>query len=236
MSTEPGLRERKKQQTRQLIAAKALALFAERGFGGVTVAEVAREANVSEATVFNYFPTKEDLVYSGMEAFEAALLEAIRTRGPGESVPAAFGRFVTEPRGLLAANEPEASQQLATITRIISGSPALLARERQVFDHYTRSLAGLIAEETGARPDDVEPWVVANALMGVHRALVEYVRRQVLAGRRGPRLARAVRSQGEQALAVLEHGLAGYPRIEPDAADRLVSTTAPDQQPGDRDR
>src|SRR4051812_33537983 len=103
-----GLRERKKQQTRQLIAETARKLFAERGFEGATVAEVAREAEVSEATVFNYFPTKEDLFYSGLEAFEEALLTAIREREPGESVLAAFSRFVLEPRGLLAAKDPEA--------------------------------------------------------------------------------------------------------------------------------
>lgn len=217
MSAEPGLRERKKQRTRQLIAAAAFDLFAARGFDSVTVAEIARNADVSEATVFNYFPTKEDLVYGGLEAFEGALLQAVRDRGPGESITAAFGRFVTDQRGLLTAKEPEAAERLAAVSRIIAGSPALLARERQMFDNYTRSLAGIIAEETGARPDDIEPWVVANALLGAHRALVQYVRRQVLAGRRGPRLARAVRAQGERALAVLERGLAGYPGGRRDA-------------------
>jgi AcrR family transcriptional regulator len=68
-----GLRERKKEQTRQLIADRAWRLFAEHGFDRVTVAEVAREAEVAEATVFNYFRTKEDLFYSRLEAF--ALLE-----------------------------------------------------------------------------------------------------------------------------------------------------------------
>src|SRR5216117_3447490 len=101
MGTEPGLRERKKQQTRQSIADTARALFAERGFERVTVAEVARAANVSEATIFNYFPTKEDLVFSGLEAFEAALLGAVRDRAPGEPILTAFGRFVVQPRGLL---------------------------------------------------------------------------------------------------------------------------------------
>src|ERR671930_2380372 len=103
VTAELGLRERKKQQTRQLIADTARRLFAERGFEAVTVAEVARAADVSEATVFNYFPTKEDLFYSGMEAFEEELLSTIRRREPGESVLGAFGRFVMEPRGLLAA-------------------------------------------------------------------------------------------------------------------------------------
>ena len=85
-----GLRERKKQQTRQLIADTARRLFAERGFDAVTVAEIARAAEVAEKTVFNYFPTKEDLFYRRLEGFEDELLDAIRQREPGESVLAAL--------------------------------------------------------------------------------------------------------------------------------------------------
>jgi AcrR family transcriptional regulator len=210
MSQQLGLRERKKQQTRQLIADRARSLFAQRGFEAVTVAEVARAADVSQATVFNYFPTKEDLVYSALEAFEEELLSTIREREPGESVLAAFGRFVLQPRGLLAAKEPEAVERLAAITRVITDSPALLAREQQIFAGYTASLAALIAQETAADAGAVEPWVVANALMSVHRALVDYARRQILAGTRNPRLARQVRAQGDRALATLERGLGDY--------------------------
>src|SRR5207248_369458 len=94
MSTGQGLRERKKQQTRRAIAETAWRLFGQGGFDGVTVAEIAREADVSEGTVFNYFPAKEDLFFSGLEAFEAELVEAVRDRAPGESVLAAFGNFI----------------------------------------------------------------------------------------------------------------------------------------------
>src|SRR5919204_1263521 len=104
-SQEPGLRERKKLQTRQRIADVARRLFAERGFDSVTVAEVARAADVSEATVFNYFPTKEDLFYSGMETFEAQLVEAIRARPAGETVLRAFQRFVVENTKRLAESQ-----------------------------------------------------------------------------------------------------------------------------------
>jgi AcrR family transcriptional regulator len=210
ITAEPGLRERKKQRTRELIAETARRLFVERGFDRVTVAEIAREAEVAEKTVFNYFPTKEDLVYWRLESFEAELLEAIRGRRPGESLLAAFGRFVLQRRGLLAESDAEARERLAAITRVITDSPALLAREQQIFDRYTESLAAVIAEETGAAVDDLEPWVAANALMGVHRALVAYTRRRIVAGTPIPRLAREVHARGRQALASLERGLAGY--------------------------
>ncbi len=210
MSQGPGLRERKKLQTRQLIAEAARRLFAERGFAAVTVADVARAADVSEATVFNYFPTKEDLFYSGLEAFEEELLASIRERERGESLVAAFGRFVLEPRGLLAAEDPETVERLAAIARVIEESPALLAREQRIFAGYTDSLAALLAEETHADPGDVSPWVAANALMGVHRALVAHTRRAILAGARNPQLARRVRTQARRALALLERGLGDY--------------------------
>ena len=210
MSQAPGLRERKKLQTRQLIAETARRLFAERSFESVTVADVARAADVSEATVFNYFPTKEDLFYSGLEAFEEELLASIRERAPGESVVAAFGRFVSEPRGLLAARDPESVERLAAISRVIAESPALLAREQRIFAGYTDSLAALLAEETNADAGDVTPWVAANALMGVHRAVVDHTRRAIVAGARNPQLARGVKAQTRQALELLEAGLGDY--------------------------
>ena len=205
-----GLRERKKLQTRQLIADTARGLFAERGFDQVSVAEVARAADISEATVFNYFPTKEDLVYSGLERFENELLDAIRDRPPGESIATATGRFFLQPRGLLAT-DPEAAARLLEISRMIADSPALLARERQILDRYTTLLTQLIAEQTNAAAGDLRPSVAAAALVGFHRALIEHVRRHVLAGDDDPtRLARSSRAAGKKALALLEYGLSDF--------------------------
>ena len=210
MTTEMGLRERKKQRTHELIADTARRLFAERGFDEVPVSEIARQAEVSEATVFNYFPTKEDLFYSRLEAFEEELLASIRDRSPGESVIRAFGRFVTTPRGLLAARDPEQVEHLAAITRVITQSPALLAREQQIYAAYTDALAALLASEAGAGPGDLEPWVVARTLIGLHQAAVDYSRREILSGTRNPALARRVRRHTQRALDLLSHGLADY--------------------------
>jgi AcrR family transcriptional regulator len=229
-----GLRERKKQHTRQLIAEIARRRFAERGFESVTVAEIAREAEVSQKTVFNYFATKEDLVYWRLEAFEQELLDTIRDRAEGESVLEAFGRFVRAPRGLLGDHDDAAREELAALTRTIVSSPALRAREQQIFEGYTRSLAALLEREArggaaggdgagggddAAGGDDagggdsasgVESWVAANALMGVHRALVDYTRGRIVAGVRHPGLADEVRAEADRALALLERGLGGY--------------------------
>jgi AcrR family transcriptional regulator len=205
-----GLRERKKQQTRELLAETARRLFTERGFEHVSVAEIARVADVSEKTVFNYFATKEDLVYWRLESFEEELLETIRGRAAGESVLAAFGRFVRRPRGMLGEYDPETQERLAALTKMIVDSPSLLRREQQIFEGYTASLAALLASETGAPADSVEPWVAANALMGVHRRLVDFARTRIVAGARHPAIADEVRAQAERALALLEGGLGGY--------------------------
>jgi AcrR family transcriptional regulator len=209
-SPQVGLRERKKQQTRELIAETARRLFTERGFDRVTVAEVARAADVSEQTVFNYFATKEDLVYWRLGTFEEELLATVREREPGESALAAFRRFLLAQRGLLGQYDPEARERLAAFTRMIAGSPALRAREQQIFAGYTASLAELIAGEQGAHADGIEPWVAAYAMMGVHRALVAYTRRRILEGARHPGLAREVRARAERAFALLEDGLGRY--------------------------
>ena len=209
-SPQLGLRERKKQQTREHIAETARRLFGERGFDRVTVAEVARAADVSEQTVFNYFRTKEDLVCWQLGAFEEELLTTIREREPSEPALEAFGRFLLAQRGLLGRQDPEARERLAKLTRTIADSPALLAREQQIFARYTDSLAALLAEEQKAKPGDARPWVAANAMMGVHRAVVAFARRRVLEGARHPALAREVRQRTEQALALLARGLGDY--------------------------
>jgi AcrR family transcriptional regulator len=207
VATEVGLRERKKQRTRQQIADTAWRLFAERGFDHVPVSEIAGAAEVSEATVFNYFPTKEDLVFHRMQAFEQELLGAIRDREPGESIVQAFGRFALQPRGFLASEDPGANDGMRAAARVITGSQALLAREREILESYTDTLAAFIAQERAMEADDVEPWVVANALIGLHRALIAYVHRQALAGVDNRRIARNLRAQGKRALARLEHGI-----------------------------
>jgi AcrR family transcriptional regulator len=210
MSTELGLRERKKQQTRRAIRETAMRLFLERGFERVSVAEVARAADVSEQTVFNYFPTKEDLVYERMDAFEHELLAAVRERPQGEPPLRAFVRFILNRSDSAASGEGR--RRVAQLTRLVSASPSLMARERQVVAKYTDALAALLAEETGAAPDDIEPRLAAEAMMAFHRSLIDFARRRASSRKSSADFAAEIRTAGEQALTLLEGHLGEYGR------------------------
>ena len=177
--------------------------------------------DVSEATVFNYFPTKEDLAYHRMEDFEDELLEAITNRDPGTSVVDAFGSFVLEPRGFLKADGDVRRGDPLAVTKIFTDSPTLLARERQIYDRYAERLIDLIAEERGARRDDLEPLVIARALISLHRAMIDHVRQRVLAGASTQAIRREIRSRGRRGFALLKEGLDhGLPSAGSIARDR----------------
>jgi AcrR family transcriptional regulator len=208
-----GLRELKKEQTRELIAGTAWRMFVDRGFDRVSVAEVARAAQVAEATVYNYFGTKEDLFYWRLEAFGTRLADAVSARPPGEPAIAAFRRALLAEEGLLArveAGDAQALDRLRMVDKVVSASPALLAREQQAFSQAASVLAGVLAAETGASASDPRPRVAANALFGVQRALVDYVRGRLQPGQDPAGLAAEVRKLTTEAFELLEHGLGNY--------------------------
>ena len=206
-----GLRESKKVRIRQEIADKAMQLFVARGFDHVTVAEVAAAADVSQKTVFNYFPTKEDLFFDEVPAREAALVDAIRGRRPDETIVAALRRMqVSEcPR--------MCTPGFATFARIIEESPALRAKELEIMARFTEVLAEAIRSELGAHELDAK--IAANVLVGVHWQLFRNARTQALAGRTGPAAVKRLRSDLERAYRLLEQGLGSLEaEPAPDAA------------------
>jgi AcrR family transcriptional regulator len=203
-----GARERRYQETRARIVDAAAELFAERGFDAVSVMEIAQRAGVVEKTVFNHFPVKEGLVFDAGPPMRAALLDAVRRRPAGESVSAAAGSFVVGAVSLLGS--PEATTGMAQIARVIRGSRTLQVREREILDQLTDSLAALIAEETSARPGQIEPWLAAHAVIGLYASLLERARDLVLAGVGGIELSAELRRQGRRGLSLLQFGLAGY--------------------------
>ncbi len=203
-----GARELKRQETRTRIVDAAADLFAERGFDVVSVMEIARRAGVVEKTVFNHFPMKEGLVFDADPPIRAALLDAVRRRPAGESVAAAAGSFVVSAVGMLGT--PEAAEGVARMARVVRGSRTLQVREREILGELTDALAELIADETDARSGQLEPWLAANAVLGLYAALLELARDRVLAGVTGEPLAVELRRRGQRGLSLLQFGLAGY--------------------------
>jgi len=196
-----GLREVKKERTRREIADTAMRLFATRGFDHVTVAEVAEASGVSDKTVFNYFPTKEDLFYDEVPAREEALRQAIRGRRSGESILAALRR-------LQSGECPRmCSPGFAVFARIIEESPALQAKELEVMARFSAALAETIQQELGV--DERDARIAAGLLVSVHRQLFRAARKQALAGKQGPAAVRRLRADLDRAYQLLEHGLGG---------------------------
>ena len=170
--------------------------------------EIAQRAGVVEKTVFNHFPVKEGLVFDADPPMRAALLDAVRRRPAGESVSAAAGSFVVAAVSLLGA--PEAAEGVARMARVIRGSRTLQVREREILGELTDALAELIAEETDARPGQLEPWLAAHAVLGLYAALLELARDRVLAGVTGRSCPPSCAARAARGLALLQFGLAGY--------------------------
>jgi AcrR family transcriptional regulator len=203
-----GLRELKKLHTRQEIADRAMQLFARRGFDHVTVAEVAEAANVSEKTVYNYFPTKEDLFFDEVPEREAALVAAITGRRKGESILQALRR-------LQATECPRlCSSGFATFARIIEESTALKAKELEVMSRFVQVLTETLQAELAL--DERDARLAAGLLVSVHRQLFRAARKQALAGKHGPAATRRLRADLDRAYHLLEHGLGELERSSQD--------------------
>jgi AcrR family transcriptional regulator len=202
-----GLRERKKRQTREAIAAAAMALFRERGFDAVTISDIARAADVSEKTIFNYFPAKEDLVFRAGGERRTAIIQAIRDRAAGESFVAPF-RAATMAFLDRVARDPV--EEIVAIPRLVAGSTALRNRLFLGWEEGAAVLGPVLAEESGEPEDELAPVVVARALVWAHRMTSRAAFERLLAGDDQRAVAADLRVQANRAYDLLEAGLAGY--------------------------
>jgi AcrR family transcriptional regulator len=146
-----GLRERKKARTRRLIADTAARLFAERGYENVAVTDVAREAEVAEQTVYNYFPTKERLVTDREQQVQDRLRDLIRSRPPGVTPAAAVRDFVLETAAGIRGIPPELWRgELGYLAAI---SPAVHRLALELIDRLAAVLASAIGDTTAIPPE-----------------------------------------------------------------------------------
>jgi AcrR family transcriptional regulator len=218
MSEQPGRRERKRERTRQTIADAAMTLFVERGFDRVTVADVAEEADVSVNTVYNHFPTKEDLFFAQAETSDRGLVDLVHGRARGEPVVDFFRRQVAEQieRVRAAAGEDarERHRRRQAIREILNASPALQVAAAHatrgialaVEDAFTRALA----EDVGADPSDIRPRLVASQVLGLLSTLCLDAERRRRAGQSADEVIAEFTTGAEAAIALLERGIGDY--------------------------
>jgi len=198
-----GLRERKKRQTRDAIAAAALQLFKARGFDDVTVAEIAAAADVSEKTVFNYFPTKEELVFWNAEDKLELRADAIRHRVPGVPLSRIFA---SETMAFLDALEDAPLDDLVAIPMLVRSSPQLRDRLLLAWERETATLVAAVTDDE----DDLVAEVVVRALVWTHRLVFRTALRRILQGEDRVEVAQDLRLQAQRAYSRLDHGLARY--------------------------
>jgi AcrR family transcriptional regulator len=164
--TEPatGLRERKKRETRDALTRAALELFVERGYDETTLAEIAEAAGVSTRTIFAYFPSKEDILFSTIEAMRDALVQALAERPAGTDALAALREFILSS----AHQKTELDHKLG---RLCAADPTLSSHKRARIAQLQEVLAAAIADDLGVGPDDFRPQVAAASLTAAFELL-----------------------------------------------------------------
>jgi AcrR family transcriptional regulator len=201
----PGLRERRKQETRQAISDIATGMFASRGFDQVTIAEIAAAAGVAKMTVTNYFPRKEDLVFDRAEGIIRQLADAIATRAPGESLLAAVRRDYT---AAVARGDVGLGLSSPAFARMIQDAPALASRALEMLNQREQALGDAIAAETGT--DTPQQRVAAALLASVHRVLSAEATRRSLAGQPREEILAMLAAEAAAAFDLLEPSLGRY--------------------------
>jgi len=178
-----GLRERKKRAMRQLISDTATSMFLERGFEEVRVAEVAAACDVSEKTVYNYFPTKESLV---LDREEPMADDIRRVLGPGGArmspIQAAVELIAAEMSRMFEAwgedeHRPQDLTMIRRFAEMLESTPPLRAAQRDMMDRLVDVAAQSMAARAGVDPDDPEPQIAADALLGLWRVQYRAMRK-----------------------------------------------------------
>ncbi len=159
---QPGLRERKKARTRASIREHALRLFQEQGYAATRVEQIAEAAEVSPATFYRYFPTKEDVVLQ--DDLDLLTLDALEAQPAGLSPLAAVRAAVAAARARFTPEERERFRQTTELTMAV---PEIRARALDEFARTIDVTAAVLARRSGRKPDDVAVRALAGAIFGV---------------------------------------------------------------------
>jgi AcrR family transcriptional regulator len=193
------MRARKKQRTREQIASAAVRLFAAKGFDGVTIAEVARAADVSEQTVYNYFPTKEQLVLDEDAAFEARLVAMVRDRRPGTSLVDAVRseahKYLDE-----LGRRPTGPERAGGMPHLIAVSPTLRRYWLEMVERHANAVARMLVSQSESALALPAAKIIALSLTGVFAVIIDELGQSLKAGSDRKAVLQALRAQTDVAL------------------------------------
>jgi AcrR family transcriptional regulator len=159
----PGLRERKRQQTRERLTRSAMALFLERGFEATTLDDIAAAADISRRSFFHYFASKEDVVFAWQEESMAALIAAVAARPNDEPMLAAAENAITT---MVRQIKPGEAIAMACLKR---DNPALQARDQVKYEKLERALAEALGKRAGHETEELQARLVAMIATGAMR-------------------------------------------------------------------
>jgi AcrR family transcriptional regulator len=159
----PGLRERKRRQTRERLTRVAMALFLERGFEATTLDDIASAADISRRSFFHYFASKEDVVFAWQEESTAALIAAVAARPANESMLAAAENAIS---AMVRQLEPREAMAMAQLKR---DNPALQARDQVKYEKLERALAEALGKRAGHKAERLQARLVAMIATGAMR-------------------------------------------------------------------
>src|SRR5436190_19984605 len=148
MTRQPGLRERKKQRTRETIARAGQQLFAERGYHATTLPDIAEAADVSTRTIFAYFPSKEDILFSDFALMKDALAQALAERPEGQDALETVRAFI------LSLHKVEESELDEGLRLCIKSDETLRSHLRARITQLEEMIAPAIATDRDAPASD----------------------------------------------------------------------------------
>jgi AcrR family transcriptional regulator len=211
-----GLRERKKALTRQRLADTATQMFLARGFDAVRVTEIAAACDVSEKTVYNYFPTKESLILDRWESTAKALRAGLADAGT-HPVDAVRGILAGELAALTSwlASQDDTVAAVGSVRRfgeLIATTPALRAYHNDTMNELVMMASGLLATRVGQAADDPGPQIAATALMGLWTVHFTALRKYLDDTRTPAAVFAAVTADVDAAAELLRTGLGSFAR------------------------
>ncbi len=166
-SVSSGLRERKRAQTLARIQVEAMRLFVERGFEATTLDDIALAADVSRRSLFHYFASKEEIVFSHTADFPNLIAEAVGRRPSEEPL------LDMVENALIDMGARYQSPQTRNLARLIRDTPALSAGDQAKYEKVERALAKALEDRKGLPETDIECRVAAATAIGILKLGVE---------------------------------------------------------------